>query len=33
VGIRAKPGKDGCYEVFFAHHRCLVIDLASTNAA
>ncbi|MDZ7865249.1 IS481 family transposase [Acidovorax sp.] len=32
VGIRAKPGKDGCFEVFFAHHRCLVIDLTSTDA-
>lgn len=32
VGIRAKPGKDGCFEVFFAHHRCLVIDLNSTDA-
>lgn len=31
VGIRAKPGKDGCFEVFFAHHRCLVIDLASAG--
>ena len=32
VGIRPKPDKDGCFEVFFAHHRCLVIDLTSTGA-
>lgn len=32
VGIRAKQGKDGCFEVFFAHHRCLVIDLQAPGA-
>ena len=32
VGIRPKQDKDGCFEVFFAHHRCLVIDLADTEA-
>lgn len=31
VAIRPKQGKDGCFEVFFAHHRCLVIDLTSTG--
>ena len=32
VGIRPRQDKDGCFEVFFAHHRCLVIDLADTEA-
>lgn len=32
VGIRPKQGKDGCFEVFFAHHRCLVIDLQAPDA-
>jgi hypothetical protein len=32
VGIRPKQDKDGCFEVFFAHHRCLVIDLTDTEA-
>ena len=27
VGIRPRDGHDGCFDVFFAHHRCMTIDL------
>lgn len=31
VGIRPRDGQDGCYDVFFAHHRCLTIDLTTSK--
>lgn len=33
VAIRPRPAEDGIYDVFYAHHRCLTIDLKSMIAA
>lgn len=27
VAVRARDDEDGMFDVFFAHHRCLAIDL------
>lgn len=33
VAIRARDAEDGVFDVFFAHHRCLAIDLRSDQTA
>lgn len=30
VAVRARPEADGVFDVYFAHHRCLRIDLRDT---
>jgi transposase InsO family protein len=31
VAVRARPDEDGVFDVLFAHHRCLIIDLNTFN--
>ena len=33
VALRPRPTEDGVFDVFFAHHRCLTIDLNSSTTA
>lgn len=33
VAIRPRPTEDGVFDVYFAHHRCLTIDLNPSTAA